>query len=91
MNEKLLAGLIIPFGVDEDTKEFYTDDFKYFYYKNDQECFEEDLKAWALWINSPWNSRNQRYTVTYEIDLGKWVCEYNVVGYEGFQALIWVW
>lgn len=69
---------------------YYTDDFITFYKDNDEELSIEDLKEWAVWLNSPWSLENEKYELEYDYDGFTytkledllWKCKYTVVGYE---------
>lgn len=62
---------------------YYTDDFKNFYYENEEKLSEEDMQQWALFINSPWSQADEEYKISVncknaytEIENYIWKCEY---------------
>lgn len=72
---------------------YYTDDFENFFYEDDKEVSEEDLKEWAVTLNSPWTDdcvcyQITRYTPKSESEPLLWKCEYSVVGYDGITATV---
>lgn len=91
--KKYLAG---SFCFTEDIK-YYTNDFVIFYTEDNKELDIEDLKEWAVWINSPWSQVNEKYEIKCncrdaytQIDENEpiWKCEYSIVGYDGISASV---
>lgn len=90
-----LYGSIIPWpGRDEEKYHF---DGERFFYEDGRCLSEEDLKYWALWLNSPWSQANIRFTIEAnckdaytEIPENEplWRCVYECVGYEAITATL---
>lgn len=76
---------------------YYTDDFEVFYNAKDRELSTEDLKEWALCLNSPWSQIHKSYTITCNCDSAYihadfnkplWRCEYTVMVYNEMTVSI---
>lgn len=89
--KRFKAGSLYCFG----ETPYYTDDFRKFFYENDEELSEEDLNEWAITLNSPWSQATFDYTISLnckdaytEMDENDpmWKCEYNVVSYDDIAA-----
>lgn len=79
--------------------EFYTENNEIFYHDESGEKVAdiEQLKDWALIINSPWSQANEQYVLKVnckdgysEIPDGTplWKCAYSIVGYDGMMAVV---
>lgn len=93
--KKYKAGSLI--FSEEETENYYTDDFKKFYKENGEELSNEELKYWAVWVNSPWSQAHEHYQISpnckdayTQMDKNNpaWRCEYYIVGYDGISASI---
>ena len=49
----------------EDEVYYYTNNFVDFYDKNKNKIPEEELKEWAMFLNSPWREKGEKYVVLY--------------------------
>ena len=45
----------------EDEVYYYTNNFVDFYDKNKNKIPEEELKEWAMFLNSPWREKGEKY------------------------------
>ena len=64
----------------------YSDDFINFYDRNDKILNgEEELKNWAIWLNSPWSYDCFKYMIFLDSEK-KWQCDYVVFGYDCVQS-----
>lgn len=88
-----LVGYFCGWGEERD----YYSDGKQFFSENGDLLSENQLKDWALWLNSPWSFVNANYVIGYNckdrysrVGEGEptWKCEYTVVGYDGITSSV---
>jgi hypothetical protein len=75
----LLAKLIIM----NDTIEFWSSPGGFF------QGTPEELNELAVCANSPWSYKNEVYEITCDEDSFEWICQYQVVGYDGITSIIY--
>lgn len=85
---------------DNDAYTYYTYDFIKFYNEDKTEMTEDDLRRYAICLNSPWSVTNEKYSISCNIMPSKkkedkenepelyWTCEYSIIGYDGLLATI---
>lgn len=94
----MIENKIGSFGYPNGKKiEYFLDEFESFCKENGEELFKDDLKNWAVWLNSPWSQAHEHYEISVnckdaytEMDENDptWKCEYSIVGYELFSASV---